>query len=142
MKKLLLLNTRWASSMALAIGSILSAAGTAQAQSPSGAPVQACQAIAYSHIKVIYLVTSSGARCQAGAPLSFKLYKLNDFVVEQACDFSKTINRIRAEDAMDERVMCAHSGAILEPERRGGYSGILLRYGHRVNGTIEPLPEQ
>lgn len=142
MQKHLLSKPHGAASIALAIGLTLSSAGTAQAQSPATAPVQACQAIAYSHIKVIYLVTSSGARCQAGAPLSFKLYKLNDFVVEQACDFSKTINRIRAEDAIDERVMCAHSGAILEPERRGGYSGIVLRYGHRVNGTIGPLPEQ
>lgn len=141
MKKHLLSHMPKAFLMALTTGLLLGSVDSARAQS-AAAPVPACQAIGYSHIKTIYLVTSSGARCQAGAPLSFKLYKLNDFVTEQACDFSKTINRIRAEDSIDDRVMCAHSGAILEPERRGGYSGIVLRYGHRVNGTIEPLPEQ
>lgn len=132
---------------AFAICATLGAQESALAQGTPATPVstpplEACQVIAYSHQRTIYLLTSSGARCQAGAPMRFKLYRLNDFVVEQACDFSKTINRIAAEDAVDERVMCAHSGSILEPERRGGYSGIVLRYGHRVNGTIEALPAQ
>lgn len=125
-------------------------AGSAFAQSapavnpaPAGVvPVQACQAVAYTNQGVIYLVTSSGARCQPGAPLSFKLYRFNDFVAEQACNFGKTVSRIAAEDAVDERVMCAHSGTILEPDRRAGSGGLVLRYGYRVNGTMAPLPGQ
>jgi hypothetical protein len=79
----------------------------------------------------IWLITNSGAKCQAGAPLMLAAASVDE-ETQQLCDFGKVINKTKAASMMDvDSVQCIFTGKPLP-------GSLEVHYGRIVNGkTVE-----
>lgn len=114
------------SSFALAIGLSVSLAPLSvlgQSRPPSDESATAKLCVVYSNqarteLVVYPLPGSSGGKCGKGSLVRIRLYKANNFLVDQICDQEKAIRKSNtydpSEPAYDE-FTCTMTGAVLDP---------------------------
>ena len=82
----------------------------------------------------ITLLTASGAKCEAGAPLNLSAMHVDDYT-QRLCDFSKSIVKTKAESFQDtDSVQCLFSGKPLP-------GPIRVRYGRIVGGKVVDITD-
>ncbi len=102
--------------------------------------IQRCYVIEDPKNVRLLVYTLAGIPCQAGAPLTIRQWRLTEFVTEQLCDFSKSVSHPQGDDVEDRRTQCVYTGRILNTAQAGP-GGFQMRYGRKVNGRYEVVPD-
>ena len=122
-----------AAAFVLAIASSSASAQTSGATpSAHAVPVEPCRMLLGG--RGIGLLTRSGAKCQAGAPLMLSAMHV-DGPTQRLCDFNKAIVKTKAESIQDtDSVQCIFNGSPLPGD-------IPVYYGRIVGNKVVEITE-